>query len=245
MLKEDFQGADYTKIIGIMLVVMLMIIFQVEVFQASFAYARSVEQAKDIIAVTQSVDNREDLVRFHVVANSDSEEDQALKRAVRDGILKELAPQLAESKSLEESRQILTGLRPEMEEIGRRVIKAWGKDYEVKTEYGNFIFPTKSYGTLILPAGEYEALRVVIGEGKGSNWWCVLFPPLCFVDIDHSTAQQVDGKPGIPYSESNGLPKSNVQPVFDGSERQIEVDDSLGTAKPKVKFWIVEKLKKL
>lgn len=212
---KGFRCEDFTKGIGILLVVFLTVLFQIEMFHSSFAYARSVEQAKDLQEMAQAAENWEDLIRFHVVANSDSEEDQALKRAVRDAILKEISPQLARSKSPEESREILVGLQPVMEDISGKVIEAWGKDFEVKTEYGDFIFPTKSYGSLILPAGEYEAVRVVIGEGKGSNWWCVLFPPLCFVDIEHSTAQPVDGKPGIPYEE------------------------------PKVKFWIVEKLDKM
>lgn len=164
----------------------------------------------------------EELIRFHVLANSDSEEDQALKRAVRDAILKEVSPRLAESHSLEESRQILKSLRPELERIGKTVVLAWGKTYEVKTDYGYFTFPTKSYGSLVLPAGEYEAVRVLIGKAEGSNWWCVLFPPLCFVDIDHSTAVPVDGKPGIPIQQA-----SQAKP------------------KPVVKFWIWEKLKEL
>jgi len=150
------------------------------------------------------------LIRFHVLANSDSDEDQALKRAVRDAILKEVSPRLAVSKSLEESRQIIKQVRPEMESIGRSVVKMWGKNYSVRTDYGNFMFPTKSYGTLVLPAGNYEALRVVIGEGQGSNWWCVLFPALCFVDINQSTAVQVDGKQGIPIK--NDI-KQTVKPT--------------------------------
>lgn len=142
------------------------------------------------------------LIRFHVLANSDSEQDQELKRAVRDAILKDVSPRLAVSQSLDESRQILKQVRPDMESIGRSVVKMWGKDYSVRTEYGYFPFPTKSYGSLVLPAGDYEALRVVIGEGQGSNWWCVLFPPLCFIDINQSTAVQVDGKQGIPIKNT-------------------------------------------
>jgi len=140
------------------------------------------------------------MIRFHVLANSDSDEDQALKRAVRDAILKEVAPQLAVSQSLEESRKIVNQIRPDMEAIALEEIQAWNKNYTVHTDYGNFSFPTKSYGTLVLPAGQYEALRVVIGEGQGSNWWCVLFPALCFVDIEHSTAVQVDGKKQTDYA---------------------------------------------
>lgn len=215
------KGFERTNIYEIILVILLIAFLEIEIFHTSFAYARSVEQAKDLAAMTYSVAQGEELIRFHVVANSDSEEDQALKRAVRDAILQEISPQLAQSKTVDESRQLLTGLRPVMEGISRQVIAAWGREDAVKTEYGDYIFPTKSYGSLVLPGGEYEAVRVVIGEGKGSNWWCVLFPPLCFVDIEHSTAQPVDGKPGVPYVESPELAED---------------------AKPKVRFWIAEKL---
>ena len=178
------------------------------------AVSSSVTYSRDDEA--QLAANPDELIRFHVLANSDSDEDQALKRAVRDALLKEVSPRLAESHSLDESRQILTDLRPEMERIGESVVRAWGKNYEVKTDYGHFPFPTKSYGTLVLPAGDYEAVRVLIGKAEGSNWWCVLFPPLCFVDIEHSTAVPVDGKPGVPIQQGG-----------------------------KVKFWLWEKLKKL
>jgi len=164
------------------------------------------------------------LIRFHVLANSDSKQDQALKRAVRDAILKEVSPRLALSQSLNESRQILKQVRPNMESIGSSVIKMWGKDYRVRTDYGYFSFPTKSYGSLVLPAGEYEALNVVIGEGQGSNWWCVLFPPLCFIDIDHSTAVQVDGKQGIPINYSSKHAEKSM------------------TVSPKVRLYFWEKL---
>ncbi|WP_434511275.1 stage II sporulation protein R [Desulfitobacterium sp. AusDCA] len=190
----------------------------------------SFKQDSSTAAEAQLAAHPEELIRFHVLANSDSDEDQALKRAVRDAILKEVSPRLAESHSLEESRKILTDLRPVMEEIGKSVVQAWGKDYEVKTDYGHFPFPTKSYGSLVLPAGDYEAVRVLIGKAEGSNWWCVLFPPLCFVDIEHSTAVPVDGKPGIPIQQGG---KKSASKAVQGS-----------SAKPEVKFWIWEKLKK-
>lgn len=199
------------------------------------------------------------LIRFHVLANSDSEQDQALKRAVRDAILKEVSPKLASSGSLQESRQILAGLRPEMEEIGRAVVKTWGKNYSVHTEYGHFSFPTKSYGTLILPAGNYEALRVVIGEGKGSNWWCVLFPPLCFIDIEHSTAVQVDGKPGIPINDKAPLYSERQQTVNQQTEQvnnkvavnstnksvNNRIESSVPANSLKVKFYFWELVERL
>lgn len=199
------------KIVRVLIVSLILIIIV-----GSFSESVLGESTREATKITKSLPSDEEalvskpdqLIRFHVLANSDSEQDQALKRAVRDAILKEVAPKLAISESLDESRQILKEIRPEMEDIARSVVKAWSKEYSIHTEYGHFSFPTKSYGSLVLPAGDYEALRVVIGEGQGSNWWCVLFPPLCFIDIEHSTAVQVDGKPGIPLNK-----ESKVQPI--------------------------------
>lgn|GEM_PF-1091113 len=247
--RNYFSNYNYTEII---LVLILTILFQVSPFQNSFAHARSVELARDFVNMTQTIREGEELIRFHVVANSDSAEDQALKVAVRDAILKVVAPKLASAQSLDESRRILTDLRPTMEAISQEIITAWGRDLEVKTDHGKFIFPTKSYGSLVLPAGEYEAVRVIIGEGKGSNWWCVLFPPLCFIDIEHSTAQVVDGKAGIPYKEPEERLAEQKQVkdqrtiadqfrVEPSKANKSKADRSM-IEKPKVKFWILEKL---
>lgn len=207
------------------------------------------------------------LIRFHVIANSDSAQDQALKRAVRDAILEKVSPLLAASKSLAESRRIVQELRPEMEQIARSVVKAWGKDYSVRTQYGKFSFPTKSYGSLVLPAGEYEALKIVIGKGEGANWWCVLFPPLCFVDIDHSTAVQVDGKPGIPIKRTSGTVENGQDTSSQAANSQIaggqagsnQIGSNQGVNRnkttqtaqtaqfkhPEIRFWFWDKLKEL
>ncbi len=204
-------------------------------FKESSANASAIEANKLYEATDEiALDPRPNqLIRFHVLANSDSEQDQELKRAVRDAILKEVSPQLAVSKSLDESRTILKQLSPEMENIGRLVVTNWGKDYSVHTEYGHFSFPTKSYGSLVLPAGDYEALRIVIGEGKGSNWWCVLFPPLCFIDIEQSTAVPVDGKLGIPLKNKNSV----------DSKGQTYKQDTF--SKPKIRFFFWEMFKRL
>lgn len=197
--------------------------------QGSAMDGNNVNKSFDEVTVAPRPDQ---LIRFHVLANSDSDQDQALKRAVRDAILKAISPQLAVSQSLDESRQIVKKVRPDMEKIGRAVVKAWGKDYSVRTEYGHFSFPTKSYGSLVLPAGEYEALRIVIGKGQGSNWWCVLFPPLCFIDIEHSTAVQVDGKPGIPIKNEAATPP-------------IKQTAKSAASQPKVRFYFWEMIKRL
>ena len=137
-------------------------------------------------------------IRFHVIANSDEDKDQQLKYAVRDVILKRSAPILAESSSLEESRKILKELEPELIKDAEKVVKDWGEDYPVVFDYGVFAFPSKSYGNIVLPAGEYEAVKIKIGKAEGANWWCVLFPPLCFVNIEKSTSIEVDGKKAVP-----------------------------------------------
>lgn len=135
-------------------------------------------------------DLSEDLIRFHVIANSDSPQDQQLKQEVRDAILERVGSRFAKAKSLAEARNIVLASLDDMEAAAGQEIAAQGMNYPVKAQLGNFNFPAKTYGSFSLPAGNYEAVRVVIGEGKGANWWCVLFPPLCFVDISNSVTTE-------------------------------------------------------
>lgn len=131
---------------------------------------------------TASEDYKHKLIRFHVIANSDSDEDQNLKLKVRDAIINYLQPKLLESESIEESESIIKKEYDELEKISKNIISENGYDYDVKVGIDYSEFPTKQYSNIVLPAGEYKALRIIIGEGKGKNWWCVMFPPLCFVD---------------------------------------------------------------
>ncbi|AYO32005.1 stage II sporulation protein R [Biomaibacter acetigenes] len=130
------------------------------------------------------------LIRLHIIANSDSPEDQALKLRVRDDIINALDKQFEGIDDIDISREFIKSHLKDIEEIALRQIKQSGKDYTVKAFFGRFPFPVKNYGYVTLPAGEYEALRVVIGKGEGANWWCVLFPPLCFVDITHGLTRE-------------------------------------------------------
>lgn len=127
-------------------------------------------------------DIKDKLIRFHVIANSDSDEDQNLKLKVRDAIIDYLQPKLLKSSSIEESEVIIKNEYNEIERISKDIILKNGYNYDVKVGIDYSEFPTKQYSNVVLPAGEYKALRVIIGEGKGKNWWCVMFPPLCFVD---------------------------------------------------------------
>ncbi|MBU5255502.1 stage II sporulation protein R [Tissierella praeacuta] len=134
----------------------------------------------------------DEIIRFHIRANSDKEEDQALKLKIRDEILKEMKEKFKYTKTLEESREVIRANMKEMKDITERVIQKEGKDYDVAITLDQDNFPTRKYGNLVLPSGEYETLLITLGEGKGQNWWCIMFPPLCFVDITHSVAYNVE-----------------------------------------------------
>lgn len=125
-------------------------------------------------------DLSEKIIRFHVRANSDSQEDQALKLAVRDEIGAYMEEELAGIQDIEKSRRKVLQDLEEIERRARKVIAKSGSDYEVSASLAKVDFPEKTYGIYTFPAGEYEALQVVIGQGKGKNWWCVMYPNMCF-----------------------------------------------------------------
>lgn len=129
----------------------------------------------------------EKIIRFHVVANSDSEEDYELKLKVKSAVVDYTSELLKDSESLEQSESILKNHYNEILELAKDVVAANGYDYPVYCTIGYEYFPTKSYGNYTFPPGEYKAFQVKIGEAKGTNWWCVLFPPMCFIDICHGT----------------------------------------------------------
>lgn len=133
----------------------------------------------------------EDLIRLHVLANSDSPADQQLKLKVRDEVIAYLAPYLDHAATKSAAKEIVLEHQEDLIEVANEVIRRNGADYSAQLQIGMFDFPIKSYGNLVLPAGKYEAVRILIGKGEGKNWWCVLFPPLCFVDITNATAASV------------------------------------------------------
>lgn len=135
-------------------------------------------------------DVKNSLIRFHVLANSDSKEDQTLKLKVKDKVITYLYPYLRNSKSLDESRKLLIEQENNVMKIANKIIKENGYNYGVKTELGYENFPEKSYGNITLPQGKYEAFRIIIGNGKGHNWWCVMFPPLCFTDVTKGQVEE-------------------------------------------------------
>lgn len=125
----------------------------------------------------------EELIRFHILANSNSDEDQELKIIVKNEIINLLEDELKTSTSKEETRELLENNLQKIIETAQKIVYENGYDYKVDAKLTKAYFPTKVYGDVSLPAGEYEALQITIGEAKGQNWWCVMFPPLCFVDV--------------------------------------------------------------
>ena len=121
----------------------------------------------------------DNVLRLHVLANSDSSEDQALKLEVRDRILEETATLFKDCKSKDEAREAVESNLDKIREIAEQTVREAGYDYGVSVSLGEEEYPTKNYEECCFPAGEYLSLRVMIGEAEGENWWCVLFPPLC------------------------------------------------------------------
>lgn len=174
---------------------------------------------------------KKNLIRFHVIANSDASFDQALKLKVRDRVLKEMSSKF-KSNDIGEARKIVINNTDYIKKIAMEEINENGFDYSVKVALEEHDFPTKNYGSITLPAGNYEALRVVIGNGQGKNWWCVLFPPLCFIDV----------KQGLTNKETEGRLKKVL------SEEEYDMisnaASSEGELPIKLKFKLVEVLEK-
>ena len=134
-----------------------------------------------VTAVSSNLSNA--VFRLHVIANSDTEEDQTLKLQVRDSLLNYMNKICSNCSTKEEAISIANQHKMDFQKIAEQTISNNGYNYSVKIMIDNFYFPTKNYGDISLPSGMYDALRVEIGEAKGQNWWCVMFPSLCFVDI--------------------------------------------------------------
>lgn len=165
-------------------------------------------------------DIRPQVLRLHVLANSNSEEDQALKLKVRDAVLSEGEKTLGTSYSKSDAQEKISECLPLLEKAAQDEIKRNGYNYSVSVEIGKSYFPTKTYGSVTLPAGQYDAVRVLIGSAKGRNWWCVMFPNLC-------------------------LPAAQTEPKLEDVLSEDEI--KLVKSKPKyeIRFWIVEKYEQI
>ena len=149
---------------------------------------------------TVSAHISESVFRLHIIANSNSKSDQNLKYLIRDKLIEYMNSLISSCQTKNDVIALAKEHTDDFRQIAKSVIVSNGFDYDVFIEVGNFEFPTKEYGDISLPAGFYDALRVKIGKAEGQNWWCVMFPPLCFTDITSST---------VP-SESKELMRENL-----------------------------------
>lgn len=163
--------------------------------------------------------------RLHVIANSDSVEDQNLKYKVRDALLDYMNSICSDVSSKEDAMNIASEHLEDFKAIAENVIYENNYTYPVSVEIGKYDFPTKNYGDVSIPAGIYDALRVKIGKASGKNWWCVMFPPLCFVDVSS----------GIVPNESKELLQENMS-----TEEYDLITNSSNNSDLNFKFKIVE-----
>ena len=190
----------------------IFILFITYIFLSVFSYSN---------AVSENLSNS--VFRLHVIANSNSKADQNLKYLVRDELIKYMNSISKDITSKEEAINIAKKNKDNFYNIAKKVILDNGFNYDVNIEIGNFSFPTKSYGDISLPAGFYDALKVEIGNASGQNWWCVMFPSLCFVDISE----------GIVPEES----KENLQNTLEEENYNLISSDKFEF---KLKFKLVE-----
>lgn len=208
IVKNIFSNFKFKRFF---ILLMLLILYT---FVSAFYYSNAV--CSDI---------SDSVFRLHVIANSDSPADQNLKYIVRDSIIDYINEISSSATSKEEVLQIAKSNIAEIQSIAINTVRKEGYDYSVNVEVGNFVFPKKTYGDITFPPGFYDALKVEIGEAKGQNWWCVMFPPLCFVDVTS----------GIVPDES----KLKMQENLSQEEYKLISQESTNV---KVKFKIVEVL---
>lgn len=167
--------------------------------------------------------------RLHIIANSDSSADQELKLKVRDNIIEYMNTLTSSSSDKKDVISMVNYHLDSFKEIALNTIKENGYNYDVNIEIGNFHFPTKSYGDISFPAGNYDALKIEIGDAIGQNWWCVLFPPLCFVN---------SSKGVVPDDSKNTLKENINSESYEIISEGNNSNDN--TSDIKIKFKIIE-----
>ena len=169
----------------------------------------------------------QEVLRFHILANSDSDEDQALKMTVKEEVLGYLEGAMPEDMDVAETTDWMRRHTDELENLSREIVQQEGYDYPVSAAVTTCWFPEKTYGDLTFPAGNYEALRIEIGAAKGHNWWCVLYPNLCFLDAVNAV-----------------VPKEGKQELKNVLSEE-EYSQITATTDFKIKWYFPERLKEL
>lgn len=212
MKKEYMKKRFYQKNIAWMYILVLVI----GTVASLILPKMEVAQATDPLVIP------DEAIRLRILANSDKEKDQAIKREIRDAVNEEINEWVAELTSLDEARALMISRLDIIEEIAEQKLKEANIDDTVQVNFGEAQFPTKLYGQYLYPAGTYEAIVITIGEGKGANWWCVLFPPLCFLDFSNSLAVSEESEEAVEQ-----------EPTESPSEEELEAPEKQENAEKK------------
>lgn len=215
LIKEKLKESRY---LPILLVVLIIVV----VSTVALVHGNN-QKSKDLQSGIA-----EELIRFHVIANSDSKEDQELKILIKDSLIEELDPYLTDINSVSEARDILYNNLTLMESLANEKIKENGFTYTVRASLEYDYFPLKVYGDIALPPGTYEAVRIELGDASGRNWWCVMFPPLCFVDSTYSVVSDSSKE-----QLSDVLTEEEYDKILIEDNEEIQVE-----GKVKVKFKV-------
>lgn len=187
-----------------------------------FTYAGRAE--RDMEALQRGI--ADSIIRFHVRANSDSSEDQELKLLVKEAVVDYMGELLAGVESIEEARKILTDNIENIENVAKGVITEQKKEYNVKAYFENSYFPVKTYGDMSFPAGIYEAFRVDIGAAEGKNWWCVVYPGLCFVDVSYGVVPEESKEELARVLDEDEFALVNGSGYVYGSQRKLAKENA-------------------
>jgi stage II sporulation protein R len=192
----------------------------------SIATMLSLYMPKNEVTAKEEIIIPNEAIRLRILANSDSETDQELKRHVRDAVNQEITKWVEDLTSLEDARTVIQSHLPDIQKIAEKVVEEQNETQHVKAEFDLVQFPTKLYGQFLYPAGEYEAILITLGEGKGANWWCVLFPPLCFLDFSNGVAVS----DGFEDEQKEKAIQANTKEITTKNEQELE--NEISNTKP-------------
>lgn len=188
------------------------------IFETALLVGLSLSLLVCAFAKEEQTDIADKLIRLHIIANSNSDNDQSLKLKVRDEVLKSVEELTRNCTTKEEAREVIKQNLSRFENIANRVCEEAGVSYRANAELANTSFPTKKYESFALPAGSYEALRIKLGNASGENWWCVLFPPLCVSAAEAEGSLEASG-----LSESEILLVTSDEPQYQIKFKILEI----------------------
>lgn len=215
---------------------------------------KSLAASEDVIVIP------DEAIRLRILANSNGSEDQEVKRMVRDAVNEQITEWVSDLTSIDDARQTIVANLQVIEQIVENILLEEGITYSYQVDFAKVQFPTKLYGNFLYPAGEYEAVLITLGNGIGANWWCVLFPPLCFLDFSTGSAvspgfedeeepnqEENFDKENEHLEEEQEKDEENEDEATEEEEENEEGEETVYVEEEevKVKFFVVELFEKL